>query len=142
MFVLSQTCPDVCMYKRICLRLLHSKSFTLPVGDNTNRGGTLKNLRSFCLPMFVLSQTCLDACASKRICLQLLHPKRFTMPVGDNTIGVRKIKKGVILRLSKYVGKGLLRHAFTFCIGANALAYAPRAPFEYLRVTPNIRYWR
>nr|MCS3814441.1 hypothetical protein [Mucilaginibacter sp. X4EP1] len=30
-------------------------------------------------------------------------------------------------RFSKHARKGLNRHAFTFCIGGNALAYAARA---------------
>ena len=36
-----------------------------------------------------------------------------TLLVGDSTIGVGKIQKGVILSLSKYVGKGLYAYAST-----------------------------
>nr|WP_259071275.1 hypothetical protein [Mucilaginibacter sp. X4EP1]MCS3816228.1 hypothetical protein [Mucilaginibacter sp. X4EP1] len=56
--------------------------------------------------------------------------------VGVVTIGARKIKKGVMLRHSKHADKGLNRHAFTFCISGNTLAYTHRTPFESLRVTP------
>ena len=54
MFVLSQTCPDACMSQGICLRLLHPKRFTMPVGDNTysdntNRGG---EITGFICPMY------------------------------------------------------------------------------------------
>jgi hypothetical protein len=45
-----------------------------------------------------------------------------------------------MLRRSKHVGKGLCANVFTCCIGVNALAYAPRTPFEYLRMTPLIEF--